>query len=107
MCQANQWNETVSLGDTAISLHTLQLQFWDSWEVKTQSAKFWPSFHFWGEGVFLGNQNSECQALTKFSIGGGDKISKNFAMPYSGSPCIADVETNYMYLCFCRLFLTE
>ena len=47
-------NETVSLGDTAISLHTFQQQ---------------PG----GGGVFLGSQNSKCQELPKFQFleGGG------------------------------------
>ena len=48
--------------------------------VKTQSAKFWPSFHFRGEGVwptihggevFLGSENSKYQVLANFSLGRG------------------------------------
>ena len=57
------------MGDTAVSLHTL------------------------GEGgLFLTTQNSKCHVLVKFSWGGGilGKMSKNFAMPNSGRPCIAD-----------------
>ena len=62
-------NEMVSLGDTAISLHTLQLQSFCSiygGVVKTQSAKFWPSLHW--KGVFLCRENSKCQVLAKFSF---------------------------------------
>ena len=42
----------VSLGDAVISLHTLQLQLGegDSRLLRTQSPKFWPTFH-WGEGI--------------------------------------------------------
>ena len=50
-------NETVSLADTAVSLHTFQLQWVGggySLLLKTQSAKFWPTFHFQGGiGGFL------------------------------------------------------
>ena len=64
-------NEMVSLGDTAISLHTLQLQsfcsIYGGGVVKTQSAKFWPSLHW---GVFLCSENSKCQVLAKFSFWG-------------------------------------
>ena len=59
-----KWNtvtsETVFLGDTVISLHTLQLHLPRvgaglrySGVVKTQSPKSWPNFHFEGEGAIL------------------------------------------------------
>ena len=52
-----QSNETVSLGDTAISLHTL------------------PVVTFvWGGGVFLASQNSKCQVLANFSFSEGGDI---------------------------------
>ena len=54
-CILLQFYEMISLGDTAISLHTLQLQLFGGggyfWLVKTQSAKFCPTFYFW-EGGF-------------------------------------------------------
>ena len=61
-----------------------------------------PKFQF-GEGVFCTSQNSKCQDLSKFQFSreGGvlyqipeqgvlANLSKNFALPFSGSPCIAD-----------------
>ena len=73
-------------------------KFWPSFHffiggvVKTQSAKFWPSFHWGGRGYSL---------VVQMRIGILGKMSKIFAMLYSGSPCIADslshtmcVETN-------------
>ena len=49
-------NKTVSVGDTAVSLHTpVPTMFlgrsggrWYSLLLKTQSVKSWPNFHFWG-----------------------------------------------------------
>ena len=54
-----------------------------SCQVKTQSAKIWPTFHFrWGGGLFCSSQNSKCQDLPKFQFSGIlAKMSKNFAMP--------------------------
>ena len=61
----------------------------------------------WG-GVFLGSQNSKCQVLAKFSLGEVcswvgkvrigilGKMSKDFAMPYSGNPYIADSHSHTM-----------
>ena len=50
-------NKTVSVGDTAVSLHTLQANFQfgrggggNSRVAKTQSAKFSSTFHFSGGG---------------------------------------------------------
>ena len=93
--KGNKDKETVSLGDRAISLHTLR------------------------GGVFWSSQNSKCQDLPKkIKLWGGGyswvfklwigilvKMSKNFALPQSRSPCIADslshtryVETNKIYI---------
>ena len=93
----------VSLGDTAISLHILQLPltgeagrgvFWKVktqsakiylnfnfqeggggvfWEVKTQSAKICLNFNFQG-GDVLGSQNPKCQDLPKFQFSGGGML---------------------------------
>ena len=72
-----------------------------------------------GRGVFLGTQNSKCQVLAKFSLGGGggqregESFAKNrvflprilakwakilpcHAMPNSGNPCIADSLSHYV-----------
>ena len=81
----------VSLGDTAISLHILQLPLRGGgvfWEVKTQSAKICLNFNFRGsggvktqsakiclnfnfQGGVLGSQNPKCQDLPKFQFSGG------------------------------------
>ena len=66
--------------DTAISLHTLQLQplgggvFLGSQNTKCQGL---PKFELGGGGGFLGSQNSNCQDLPKFELGGGFLGSKN------------------------------
>ena len=71
------FNETVSLEDTVIGLHTLQLQlviFGEgvySWLLKTQSPKFWPTFHFQVGGGFLATQNSQVLANFSFLRGRG------------------------------------
>ena len=64
-------NETVSLGDTVISLHTLQLQV------------------FLGAGVFLGSQNSKCQVLDNFSFsaGGGGRRGGGVFLGSQNSKC--------------------
>ena len=102
-----QSNETVSLGDTAISLHTLPVVTFlgggvflasqnskcqvlanfsfseggdiHSRVVKSKSAQFWPTFRFWeGVGVFLGSQKSKCQVMANFSFRDGrGKLLKN------------------------------
>ena len=79
--------------------------FLGSWVVKNQSSKFWPSFHFFGRGgyswvvktqsakfwpSFHGGGRGEGGSWVQMGIGILGKMSKNFAMPYSGSPCIAD-----------------
>ena len=72
-----------------------------SWIIKTQSVKFWLTFHWGGGGwgVFLGSQSSKCQVLARergkgsySRIGYSWLNEQNFchAMPYSGSPCITD-----------------
>ena len=66
----NSLNETVSLGDTAVSLHTFLGRGGYSWLLITQSANFWATFHFQGGGVFLATQNSKSQVLVKFSFWG-------------------------------------
>ena len=59
-------NETVSLGDTAVSLQTLIPTMFGrgggySWVLKTQSAKSWPNFHFRGGGI-LGYSKLKAQS---------------------------------------------
>ena len=77
-----------------------------------------PKFQFLGRGMFCISQNSKCQDLPKFQSifrGRGGvlyqipqqgvlaNLSKNFALPLSGSPCIADspshVETKKGAVC--------
>ena len=77
-------NEMVSLGDTAISFHFGGY----SWVVKTQSTKFWPKFH-WGGGYSW---------VVKMRIGILGKMSKDFAMPYSGNPYITDSCSHTMFV---------
>ena len=52
-----------------------------AWVVKTQSAKIWPTFHWGGGGVFLGSQIVNWYSWQN---------EQNFAMRYTGGPCIAD-----------------
>ena len=56
-------NEMVSLGDTAIILHILQLFHILHFVL--------PKFQFSGAGVFCSSQNSKCQDLPKFHFSGG------------------------------------
>ena len=85
-----------------------------SWAVKTQSANFWRGGRGRGGGEGVGGRGrgrggrdswvvQTSGHISIFRGGGGNlgKMSKNFAMPHSGSPCIADslsyttcVETN-------------
>ena len=86
---------------------------WGIQRLVSTHSNCYPFVQFLWGGVFLDSQNSNCQGVAKFSLGGRDswvvkmrigilgKLSKNFAMPYSGTPCIADslshttcVETN-------------
>ena len=67
--------------DTAVSLHTLLAKFpfpgreGYSRVVKTQSAKFWPNFNFWGWGYSrVLSQKSSPKSWPTFSCGVGEGI---------------------------------
>ena len=69
------FNETVSLEDTVIGLHTLQLQLVIlgegvySWLLKTQSPTFWPTFHFQVGGGWWWWRWMKC-SITAWKVGG-------------------------------------
>ena len=81
--------------------------------VKTQSAKICLNFNFQSR-VFCASQNSKCQDLPKFQFSQGvgegvlyqipeqdilANLSTNFALPLSGSPCIADSLSHTTSVC--------
>ena len=110
-------NQTVSVGDIQrlVSTQLVGGLFLDSWLLKTQSAKFWPNFHF-QVGVGGGRQwggRGEAEGRERGGEGWGEgesfeknrvflaKWAKKIAKPNSGRPCIVDslshticVETN-------------
>ena len=90
-------------GDTVVSFHTLMGARGCSRVVKTQSAKSWPNFYFRGRGYcrIVKTQSAKSwpnfyfqgrgySRIVKLRTGILGKMSKNFAMPNSANPFIAD-----------------
>ena len=71
----------VSLGDTAISLHILQVPLMRGgvfWKVKTQSAKICLNFNFRGGEVFWKVKTQSAKICLNFNCGGGGGFWNKF-----------------------------